>query len=179
MTQSRTTGLLLLLVGMLTFAGTTNELLPAIAFWPGAVVSGFGFVIFMKANHIAMNPAETHARPRTAGARPLARLEVLAEGQARVSGLRLEQLGEREGRSVAQLAQARQVHEDEIVLYEVDDDRTGEGDKDFVVTTDVSFPLELQQEGALADQLEKLQRLLDQEIITSEEFAIAKAKLLR
>ena len=53
-----------------------------------------------------------------------------------------------------------------------------ESDADFVVTTDVSFPVEVQQGDALADQLQKLNQLLSQGVLTEEEYAVAKAKLL-
>jgi hypothetical protein len=49
---------------------------------------------------------------------------------------------------------------------------------DLVVTQDVSFPVEVQRGDALADQLRKLNLLLTQGILTEEEYAIAKAKLL-
>lgn len=45
-------------------------------------------------------------------------------------------------------------------------------------TSDVSFPLELQRGEALADPLRKLNPLRVQGILTEEEFAIAKARLL-
>jgi hypothetical protein len=42
----------------------------------------------------------------------------------------------------------------------------------------VSFPLEVQEQTSLADQLDKLNRLREEGIISTEEFAVAKAKLL-
>ena len=47
-----------------------------------------------------------------------------------------------------------------------------------VVMPDVSFPVEVQRGDALADQLRKLNQLLTQGILTEEEYAIAKARLL-
>lgn len=180
MPQSRTTGLLLLVVGMLTFSGTTNALLPAIAFWPAAVVCCFGIVIFMKANRVAAQAAEEAARRRVAQPLRNARVEGSSEAQARADGRLLESVAARGGRSAARpAAPQQQAQADEIVLYEVEDAQAIAHTKDFVVTTDVSFPLELQQQGALGDQLEKLDRLRDQGILSAEEFAIAKAKLLR
>jgi hypothetical protein len=49
---------------------------------------------------------------------------------------------------------------------------------EFVVDTDVSFPVEVQRGDALADQLGKLNKLLSQGVLTEEEYAVAKAKLL-
>lgn len=46
------------------------------------------------------------------------------------------------------------------------------------IRTDVSFPIEIQESDALADQLGKLNQLLEQSVLTEEEYAIAKAKLL-
>jgi hypothetical protein len=51
-------------------------------------------------------------------------------------------------------------------------------ERDFVVATDVSFPIEVQSGDALADQLRKLNQLLEQGILTAEEYAAAKTKLL-
>jgi hypothetical protein len=81
--------------------------------------------------------------------------------------------------TAAQAVAGNQVNEDEIVLYEVDDEQAISGADEFMVTTDVSFPLEIPEQSSLADQLQKLQQLREQEIISSEEFAIAKAKLLK
>ena len=52
------------------------------------------------------------------------------------------------------------------------------GEPDLVVTTDVSFPVEVQTGDALADQLKKLNTLMAQGVLTEEEYAVAKAKLL-
>ena len=46
------------------------------------------------------------------------------------------------------------------------------------ITTDVSFPLEVQMDDAVGDQLSKLSRLLEQRVLTEEEYSIAKAKIL-
>ena len=51
-------------------------------------------------------------------------------------------------------------------------------DDDFVVATDVSFPVEVQSADALADPLRKLIQLLEQGVLTEEEYAVAKVKLL-
>ena len=51
-------------------------------------------------------------------------------------------------------------------------------DNDFVVATDASFPVEVRPAVALADPLRKLIQLLEQGVLTAEEYAVAKAKLL-
>lgn len=194
MSQSRLVGLLLIVMGALTFLGTTNQVLPAVAFFPGLVVCALGCFIFLKANHEAMEQAE---RERAERRNPVIKPrggDPLADRPADTSGAALEGLGRRDGRMAAQAAAAEQVQDDELVLYEVDQGAGGEpavvgsleGDEEaedeqdagFVVTTDVSFPLEIQQQGSLADQIAKLRRLADDKIISEEEFTVAKAKLL-
>jgi hypothetical protein len=201
MPQSRLTGLLLIVTGALTFLGTTNQLLPAVAFFPGLLVCALGCFVFLKANHEAMAEAERQRAERRNPVIKPRSADALADRQAATSGLALAGSEQRDGRMAAQAAAAQQVQDDELVLYEVDqaganepavvgtleDDAQGAAagsageetnDPDFVVTTDVSFPLEIQQQGSLADQIAKLRRLADDKIISEEEFAVAKAKLL-
>ena len=103
----------------------------------------------------------------------------LATRQAQIDGTALADLDARARRSKASVPIAtEQLQEDEIVLYEVDAAEPTTGDEDFVVTTDVSYSVEMQEQGSLAEQLEKLQRLKTQGILSEEEFSIAKAKLL-
>lgn len=49
---------------------------------------------------------------------------------------------------------------------------------DFVVATNVSFPIEIQSGDALADPLRKPSQLVEQGVLTEEESAVAKAKRL-
>jgi hypothetical protein len=51
-------------------------------------------------------------------------------------------------------------------------------DEELVVSADVSFPLEVQAGDTTLEQLGKLNQMLDQQMLTEEEFEIAKAKLL-
>ena len=65
-----------------------------------------------------------------------------------------------------------------LLDLEVEDtDAVGSG-TEFKVSSDVSFPLEIQERTSLAEQLDRLHRLQEEGIITAEEFAAAKAKLL-
>lgn len=181
--MTRAHGLVLFGLGLGVFAGTTNQVLPAVAFWPALLVSCFGAFVFMKANHDAMEEAETRARKAVEPTLRNETMERFAAQQAGTDGNVLASIGEREVRGVAaRQAQPEQVQSDELVLYEVDDAVPGAKRQDkgaeFVVTTDVSFPLEIQEQGALADQLEKLKKLQDDGIISADEFATAKAKLL-
>lgn len=200
MPQSRLVGLLLIVMGVLTFLGTTNQLLPAVAFFPGLIVCALGCFIFLKANHEAMQQAERQRAERRNPVIKPRSAELNADRQAATSSASLAGLDTRDRRMAAQVASAQQVQDDELVLYEVDQGAGGEPavvgslegedggaagedggeahDPDFVVTTDVSFPLEIQQQGSLADQIAKLRRLADDKIISEEEFAVAKAKLL-
>ncbi len=190
MNQSRTTGLLLLVVGALTFLGTTNQLIPAIAFFPGLVVCVLGLIVFMKANHVALEESEARTLRRLNPEIKNVTAERAAKKQAEVDGAGLDALESREGRLAAQVAATDQVQGDQLGLDEVDQaganaaapanaEASEEGkDADFVVTTDVSFPVEIQHQSSLADQLAKLRRLADDGIISEEEFAVAKAKLL-
>jgi hypothetical protein len=59
-----------------------------------------------------------------------------------------------------------------------DDVEFDDQDIDLVVATDVSFPVEIQSGDALADPLRKLNQLLEPGVLTEEEYAVAKAKLL-
>lgn len=190
MPQSRLTGLLLLLAGILTFLGTTNQMLPAEAFFPALVVCLLGTVVFLKANHSALEEPQPRPRERRQAGVGKETATALADRQAKIDGTALAALDAREGRLAAQAATTEQVQQDELVLYEVDQRAAsgaepedpkmvgGQDEGDFVVTTDVSFPVEIQAQTSLADQLAKLRRLADDGIISEAEFAIAKAKLL-
>lgn len=155
MSQTRTTGLLLLLTGFLTFLGTTNQMLPAEAFFPAVVVCLLGVVVFLKSSRTAPKEAEQGTPDRT---RARVRNRAPADPPEK-----LDQQG---------------------AAYALPVDPTALGDQgddgDFVVSTDVSFPAEAQQHQPtqIADQLAKLRRLADDGIISEDEFAIAKAKLL-
>jgi hypothetical protein len=179
-THSRSTGLATMGVGLGLFAGTNAQMLPAGVFFPALLLCCVGIFIFVRANRVATDEAEERTRRALNPELHNQTMERFAERQAKTDGRLLEALGSREERATAAEAVAtHQVNEDEIVLYEVDDESTTSGADDLMVTTDVSFPLEVQEQSSLADQIQKLQRLQEQEIISSEEFAIAKAKLLK
>lgn len=71
---------------------------------------------------------------------------------------------------------------DELLLSELsvecDSDDPGSDADSFEISTDVSFPVEVQEHDSIAEKLEKLRRLHDDGMITDEEFLTAKAKLL-
>ena len=62
---------------------------------------------------------------------------------------------------------------------ELDVDGGGESDSDDVqISSDVSFPLEIQRESSIADQLAKLVKLHEAGVLSAEELQVAKTKLL-
>jgi hypothetical protein len=183
--MTRAHGLVLFCVGIGVFAGTTNQLLPAVAFWPAMLLSCSGAFVFMKTNRVAMEEAEERARNAVKSKVSNKAAQRFAQQQDGTDGKLLAAMGEREVRGVAaQSAPPKQVKDDELVLCEVDSAAAqgatadSSDDDSFVVTEDVSFPLEIQEQGALADQIQKLKRLQEDGIISVDEFAIAKAKLL-
>jgi hypothetical protein len=180
---SRARGLSLLAIGALVFLGTNTQLLPAVAFFPAVAVCLLGVVVFMKANREATVVADQRLRRALDPDISNQTAERYASRQAETDGRTLASISDPRvrraphARSTAPVAPAVP---DELVLEEVDEsgEKSG-GEADFVVTTDVSFPVELQESRSLAEQLQKLQRLCEDGVITVEEFSIAKAKLLR
>jgi hypothetical protein len=180
---SRLRGLLLIATGALVFAGTNAQRLPAESFFPAVIVCGLGVVLFVRGNRaVAEVERKRIQRGRDPGLRNRT-AEQYASRQASVDGHVLASLAEREARRVtSETLRPVEVDADEIVLVEVSgatastDEADGPG---FVVSTDVSFPVEIQESRSLAEQIQKLQRLREDGVITAEEFSIAKAKLLR
>lgn len=183
---SRTRGLLLMGAGALTFVGTTTQLLPAEAFFPAVGACLFGVLLFMKGNREATEQEEKRIKHVLDPNIRNESMERYASRQARVDGLALESAASQEIRHApAAAAVPATSPNDEIVLYELTDAEAvdydagnGNEDDDFVISTDVSFPVELQESQSLAEQLQKLDRLREDGVINNEEFAIAKAKLL-
>jgi hypothetical protein len=185
---SRTTGMALIALGMMALAGTTNQLLPAMTFFPAFLVCSIGAFVFMKANRVAMADSEAQTLKRLNPELKNKTADRFADAQAQASATALESVARSDGRSPVVATQSTpQVERDELVLYEVDgqaapgaeaQDSSAPESDGFVVTHDVSFPLEVQEQNSLAEQLEKLKHLLEEEIISEDEFAVAKAKLL-
>lgn len=178
--SSRSPGFALMGLGVVLFLGINVEMLPALAFWPARVTFVFGAVVFMRRNRVAteiseqrtlraLNPdIKNHAGDR------------LAAQQSRIDGEALRDLDDRSLRSAASAQiHSDQLQTDEVVLYEVDaaEPASDSGAGEVVVTDDVSFPVEMQEQASLAEQLEKLGRLRAQGILSDEEFSIAKARL--
>lgn len=173
MSDPRMTGLALMGLATATFLGTTTEALPSVACFPALAVFLLGAVKFVKANSAAMARAEKRVEQRL---RPTIRenehAHARAERLAARQGAALSSLTDADAEAAAALASGR-MQSDSDRAIEID-----ESDAELAVTTDVSFPVEVQRGDALADQLSKLNALLAQGVLTEEEYAVAKAKLL-
>ena len=169
MSDPRILGLTLMAISVAAFTGTTSGSLPSAVFFPALGLFVIGAFKFLRTNHEAMAKAERRAEQAVS---PLMRenrhAQALAERQAQRQGAGLLSLNANDQRKPATADYGRNSEAVEIELEETD----------LVVTTDVSFPLEIQTGDALADQLHKLKLLLEQSVLTEEEYAVAKAKLL-
>jgi len=183
---SRTRGLLLIATGALVFVGTNTDVLPAEAFFPALAVCALGILSFVKANRLATEVEEARIRRALSPEMRNPTADAYAARQASADGRALASVGEREGRSAPPVASgaarpAPELAPDELLLDEIslsDAAPVADASADFGVSTDVSFPVELQESRSLAEQIERLQRLREEGVITADEFAVAKAKLL-
>jgi hypothetical protein len=181
MTNQRVAGLAFLLIGVLTLLGNTMDVLPAEAFWVGLIAYPIGGYLLFASSSKAIQKVEHRTSRSLDPTIQNERSRAYAEQQARNLSKAPDSIKERVQHARAQRAQAshrEQVLKDELVLYEVDAAEATTSEGDFTVSTDVSFPLELQEQTSLAEQLDKLHRLQEEGIITAEEFAAAKTKLL-
>ena len=169
MSDPRVLGLGLMAVATIAFLGTTSETLPAATFFPALLLFVIGAFKFLRQNRSAMAEAEERAkravRPglrENRGARSLADRQTWGPAGSASNA-------EPDSPSSHPPTPAPSMSQPIEIDLEEDDLQVG---------TDVSFPLEAQKGDALADQLTKLNRLLEQGVLTEEEYAIAKAKLL-
>ena len=179
MSDPRMSGLVLMGLSIACFLGTTTEALPPATFFPALAAFVLGAIKFMKANHVELQKAERRTERRV---RPTIRenrhAHAHAQRLAAKRGASLNALNsnydvapETTARMApGQMPSARAPGEGAIDI--------GDADDDFVVATDVSFPVEVQSGDALADQLNKLNTLMAQGVLTEEEYVVAKAKLL-
>jgi hypothetical protein len=174
MSDPRITGVLLMSISIAAFMGTTSNFLPSMTFFPALVLFGTGAVKFMRTNHDALEEAErrTHRAlnnpvifERT-GMRRAAERQAARQGESLSHSGALDSANHRSQRSNHQLDAPREI---------IDIDNM---DEEFVVATDVSFPIAIQAGDALADQLGKLKLLLEQGVLTAEQYAVAKTKIL-
>lgn len=157
------------------FMGSTAEILPPATFFPALALFGIGAVHFLRSSRVALAEAERRTQEKL---HPVIRenrsVQAGAERKAMRRGAALNELNApAPAATTAHPVPAALGRQVPPVSHELDAP-AGE----MVVTTDVSFPVEVQRGDALADQLRKLNQLLTQGILTETEYAIAKAKLL-
>ena len=176
MSGGKSTGFILMALAVAAFLGSTSEVLPPVTFFPALALFGIGAVQFLKSSREALTEAERRTQEKL---HPVIRenrsVQAGAERRAMRRGATLNELNAPEAAASAASAfppvgRRRQAAPEALEL----DSEEGE----LVVNPDVSFPVEVQRGDALADQLRKLNQLLTQGILTEEEYAIAKAKIL-
>lgn len=177
MSDPRMTGLSLMGLSIAAFLGTTTHTLPSVTFFPALAVFVLGAIKFLRANKVEMAKAEKRVERKL---NPTIRTNQHAQAHAeRLAARRGSAISSLNGSNVDAEAAARLTSDrmktgtprgDAIVI--------GKERADLVVTTDISFPVEVQMSDALADQLKKLNQLMTRGVLTAEEYAVAKAKLL-
>ena len=178
MSDPRILGLTLMAVAIVAFLGSTSEALPPETFFPAMALFAIGAFKFLRSNHEAMAKAEQRAKNAVSPkirenrlARALADKQAAAKAIGLPPSTRVEPMASSDTSDEMATEMATDVNAIEL------DDASG-NEEELNVTTDVSFPVEVQTGDALADQLGKLNRLLEQGVLTEEEYAIAKTKLL-
>ncbi len=207
MSDTRISGALLLVLSTLAFLASTRELLPAASVFPALLLFAIGAVQLLRGQRQAAQRARP-AAPLAKGSADRATSSVrhdlvVAERRAMRSGASRQALslefeagaglerpaitttGSRAGSTSEQTlgTAAPEIELEDAILAPglESDERESEKedeDADFLVSGDVSFPIEVQQGDALADQLRKLSQLLEQGVLSEAEYALAKAKLL-
>lgn len=167
MSNPRATGLALLLIGVLVLMGNTMDVFPPEAFWAGLLTYPIGGYLFFMGSRRAIRRSERQMARRLSS-----RLQS-SPGQDRAR----RQAERVVDSNAAQSGIATPEPEPVAPLNELEMGPESDQD-DFQVATDVSFPVELQERNSIADQLGKLSKLHEQGIISAEELAVAKAKLL-
>ncbi len=183
MREPRTVGLSLIFLGVVVLLGNTTEALPPEAFFAGLLLYPIGGYLFFKGSREAINKAEV----RAARIRAPQLKNKTAEKYAASQKSNIEAHGSvdslsrgltRDRASVVTTNPPQEVEVQELMLCELEPSFDANDAGDFAVTSDVSFPLEIQEQDSLADQIAKLQKLREDGIISDEEMATAKAKLL-
>lgn len=169
MSDPRILGLTLMAIAVAAFLGTTSETLPPVTFFPALLLFAIGAFQFLRTNHEAIAKAETRVRHAVGPQiRENRMARALADQQAASKAVGIDL---RPASPVPD--QARTEFANDPRAIDIDP-----ADTELEIATDVSFPVEIQTGDALADQLTKLKRLLEQRVLTEEEYAIAKSKLL-
>jgi len=177
MSDPRTPGLILMGLACAAFVGSSSEILPPATFFPALGLFLLGAFKFVKVNGSEIAKADKRTERRVNPTlRQNKHSQAHAERLAAKRGGALTSLSDADAEAAARQASGRMPVAD-VAPGGAAIDLDAE-DTDFVVTTDVSFPVEVQSGDALADQLRKLNELMGQGVLTEEEYAVAKAKLL-
>lgn len=193
MKNPRFTGLLLLLTGVLVLMGNTLDVLPPAAFWAGLLTYPIGGYLFFMGSREALERVEKRAtramssRVSSDPGQAFAKLQERSQPphSARPkAGESDPQPVEPESRIVESLRakpaakeagpaeQDSPVAAEPLALHDLQEEDTGSE-----TAPDASFPVEVQEPQSLADQIQKLDKLQRQGVISAEEYAVAKAKL--
>jgi len=188
MTHPRAMGLFLMGLAIVSLAGNTyDDALPAEVFLAGLALGPLGLLIYMRGSRAATQAAEIRTKRALQPRIRNDRAEAYATQQA------LNPVSTRSAPPRAEATPDRPTVRGALELADHDPQAGGASDESaedpfaevaafdevaFDVTEDVSFPVEIQEAGRVAEQLERLQRLLREGIITEAEFDVAKAKLL-
>ena len=177
MSDPRTPGLIMMALACAAFVGSSSEILPAATFFPALGLFLLGAIKFVKVNGAEMAKSEKRTERRVNPTlRQNQHSQAHAERLAAKRGAALTSLGDADAEEAARQDSGRMPVANVAPGGDAID--LDESASDFVVTTDVSFPVEVQSGDALADQLRKLNELMGQGVLTEEEYAVAKAKLL-
>lgn len=175
MSDPRPLGLLLIGLSILAFLGSTHELLPAATFFPALALFTIGAFQLVRGQQRIGRQETPPPRTEPGRTRPdrLSRPHPsLAVRGAPVSGWPSAPPPPLPGVSGPERV-ARSSPTPEAGEIDLEDEV-----EDFVVSTDVSFPLEIQRREALADRLRELSQLLDQGVLSEAEYVLARTKLL-
>lgn len=177
MSDPRMTGLSLMGLSIAAFLGTTTQMLPSVTFFPALAVFVLGAIKFLRANKVELAKAEKRVeRKLNPKIRTNQHARAHAERLAARRGSAISSLNGSDAEAAARLTSNRMAigtPGGDAIEIEI-----GKDQADLVVTTDISFPVEVQMSDALADQLKKLNQLMTRGVLTEEEYAVAKAKLL-
>ncbi len=175
MSDPRVSGLALMGIAIAAFLGSTAQMLPSVTFFPALATFVLGAIRFLRANSVEVAKAEKRIERRmNPTLRSNQHAHAHAERMAAKRGSALSSFSDDGFDAEARVASGKMPSQfPSAGAIEI-----GEADEDLVVTTDVSFPVEVQTGDALADQLKKLNQLMTQGVLTEEEYAVAKAKLL-
>jgi hypothetical protein len=171
MSNGRSMGAILMGLAVAAFAGSTCEILPPATFFPALALFAIGAFQFLRSSREALAEAERRTHEKL---HPVIRADRSAAASAERQAMRRGAAQT----AVSATAPARRPSAPRPSGPAAAPIELEEVVSDFEVTPDVSFPVEVQRGDALADQLRKLNVLLTQGILSEEEYAIAKAKLL-